>query len=330
MLINGEWDPDANFATDESGAFKRQTTSFREAVSADPAAEHPVEPGRYHLYVSYACPWAHRTLIGRSVLGLEDAISVDVVDPVRIDDGWEFSPEKDGCTPDSIGGATHLREVYTAADPDFTGRVTVPVLWDRKAETIVNNESIEILRMLDTAFVSALDRPITLYPDELADEIDTVVKAIYEPINNGVYRAGFAETQTAYDTAVNELFDALDYWETVLADQRYLVGDRLTEADVCLFTTLIRFDPVYHVHFKCSRRRIRDYPNLWNYLKEIYQHPPIRRTVDLDHIRTHYYVSHDHLNPRRLVATAPELPLDEPHDRDRLPGGPPEAATLTR
>lgn len=326
MLIDGEWDPDAELERSDDGEFKRQPTSFRERVSADPESAHPVEPDRYHLYVSYACPWAHRVLIGRSILGLEDVLSVDVVDPVRFDEGWVFSPEKAGCTADSIHGASHLRDIYLAADEDYTGRVTVPVLWDRAAETIVNNESIEILRQLDTAFVEALDRPTTLYPSAHAEEIDAVVDAIYEPINNGVYRAGFAQTQPAYDDAIDELFDALEYWNEVLGDQRYLVGDRLTEADVCLFTTLIRFDPVYHVHFKCSRRRIRDYHHLWNYLKELYQLPAIQRTVDLDHIRTHYFTSHGQINPTRIVATMPELPLDEPHDRDRLTGDPPAAA----
>lgn len=329
MLIEGEWDPDATLTTDDEGGFVRQPTTFRDRVEADPDATHPVEPGRYHLYVSLACPWAHRTLIGRSMLGLTGAISVDVVDPVRFDDGWAFSPETPGCTPDTVNDTAYLRDVYRLADERYTGRVTVPVLWDRAAGTIVNNESIEILRMLDTAFVEALGGPFTLYPDDLADEIDAVIDAIYEPINDGVYRAGFAQTQPAYDAAVDALFDALDRWESVLDGQRYLVGERLTEADVCLFTTLIRFDPVYHVHFKCSRRRIVDYPNLWNYLKELYQLPPIRETVDMTHIRTHYYVSHGDINPRRLVAVAPAHPLDAPHDRDRLPGGPPTAISAT-
>ena len=323
MLIDGEWDPDARLATDDAGNFVRQHTTFRETVSPDQAATHPVESDRYHLYVSLACPWAHRTLIGRQALGLEDVISVDVVDPVRINDGWEFSPEKEGCTPDTVNGTEYLRDVYRTADPTFTGRVTVPVLWDREKQTIVNNESIEILRMLDTAFVDGFDRPFTLYPDEFADEIDSVVEAIYEPINNGVYRAGFAKTQEAYESAVTDLFEALDHWEAILDNQRYLVGERLTEADVCLFTTLIRFDAVYHIHFKCSRQRIRDYPNLWNYLKELYQLSAFGDTVDLEHIRTHYYTSHGDINPSRIIAMAPSLPLEEPHNRDRLDGGPP-------
>lgn len=329
MLIEGEWDPTAELRTDEDGRFERQPTTFRDYVTPDPEGDHPVEPGRYHLYVSLACPWAHRTLIGRSILGLDDVVTVDIVDPVRIDDGWEFSPEVPDCTPDTVNGTDYLRDVYRTADPAFTGRVTVPVLWDREANTIVNNESIEILRQFDTAFVEALDRPVTLYPDDRADAIDEVVEAIYEPINNGVYRAGFAETQSAYNEAIDELFGALDHWESVLADQRYLVGERLTEADVCLFTTLIRFDPVYHIHFKCSRRRIIDYPNLWNYLRELYQLPAISRTVNLDHIRTHYYASHSQLNPSGLIAELPDHRLDAPHNRDRLPGGPPESASLS-
>lgn len=329
MLIDGEWDPDATFATDDDGEFDRRPTTFRDRVEADSDAKHPAEADRYHLYVSLACPWAHRTLIGRSLLGLDGAITVDIVDPIRIDDGWEFTPDRPGCTEDTVNGTSALREVYLAADDRFTGRVTVPVLWDRTAETIVNNESIEILRMLDTAFVEALDLPVTLYPSDLAAEIDAVIEAIYEPINNGVYRAGFAESQAAYEAAVGDVFDALDYWEDILEHQRYLVGDRFTEADVCLFTTLIRFDPVYHTHFKCTKRRIIDYPNLWNYLKELYQVPAIRQTVDFDHIRTHYYASHNHINPTGHIAVAPVLPLDEPHDRDRLPAEPVDELALS-
>jgi len=324
MLVDGEWRTDAYESTNDDGEFSRQETSFRNWVESDPDAEHPAEVGRYHLYVSYACPWAHRALLVRSLRGLEDVVTVDVVDPLRENDGWEFTPAKEGCTPDSIGGADYLREVYTRADPDFTGRVTVPVLWDRKGETIVNNESREIIRMLDTAF-SDFGRDTTLYPEEYRDDVDRVIDAIYEPINNGVYRAGFAGTQDAYEGAVSELFDALSHWEEVLSEQRYLCGPRLTEADVCLFTTLIRFDHVYHTHFKCNVERIRDYPSLWNYLKELYQLPGVGRTVDLDHITEHYYRSHSDLNPTGLVARGPLPAFDESHDRDRLPGGPPDA-----
>lgn len=326
MLIEGEWDPNASLETGDEGAFVRQETSFRDWV--EPAADAPfsVEADRYHLYVSWACPWAHRTLIGRSILGLEEVFTVDVVDPIRIDDGWEFTPDKPGCTPDTIHGHSYLRDVYLEADPAYTGRVTVPVLWDKKRETIVNNESIEILRMLDTAFAEALGLNVTLYPEDHAEAIDEVIEDIYDPINDGVYQAGFAQTQAAYEEAVKALFEALDHWESVLENQRYLVGERLTEADVCLFTTLIRFDPVYYIHFKCSKRRIMDYPNLWNYLKELYQLPAIKQTVDLEHIRQHYYTSHGSLNPKRFVAVEPDMPLETPHDRDRLPGAPPAEA----
>lgn len=329
MLIDGEWDPDAELQTDEDGAFERQPTRFRDTVAAEDGADQPVESGRYHLYVSYACPWAHRTLIGRALLDLESHISVDVVDPIRFDEGWEFAPDKPGCTDDRVFGAEYLREIYLAADPSYTGRVTVPVLWDTERETIVNNESIEILRMLDTAFAEALDVPLTLYPDDLADEIDELIEDMYEPINNGVYRAGFAERQSAYDDAVDDLFQALDRFEARLDDNRFLLGERFTEADICLFTTLVRFDPVYHVHFKCSRRRIRDYPNLWNYLGELASWPAIKSTINMEHIRGHYYRSHGTINPRRLVATAPEPVLPDHHDRSRLPGSPPETALTT-
>jgi putative glutathione S-transferase len=325
MLVDGEWRTEAYDLTDEDGNFVRETTSFRNRVEADPDADFPAEAGRYHLYVSYACPWAHRTLLARTLLGLEDAISVDVVDPHRRNDGWEFAPEKEGCTTDSQFGAAYLRDVYTQADPDYTGRVTVPVLWDKQKETIVNNESRDILRILDTAFTAQQTRDVTLLPEDQAATVDETIDAIYEPINNGVYRAGFAEAQDAYETAVSELFDALDTWEERLAERRYLCGDQLTEADVCMFTTLIRFDHVYHGHFKCNRRRIVDYPNLWNYLKELYQLPGIAETVDFDHITAHYYRSHTDINPTGIVPIGPDLPIDEPHDRDRLAGGPPAA-----
>jgi putative glutathione S-transferase len=323
MLVDGEWRTDVYESTNESGEFDRQETSFRDRVEADPDAKHPAEAGRYHLYISHACPWAHRTMVTRALRGLEDVISVDVVDPYRESDGWEFAPEKEGCTPDSIHGSEYLRDVYTAADPEYTGRVTVPVLWDRVEETIVNNESAEIMRMLDTAFAE-FGRENTLYPEGYHEDVDRVIEAIYEPINNGVYRTGFAGTQEAYEEALTDLFEALSGWEGVLSDQRYLCGSRLTEADVCLFTTLIRFDHVYHTHFKCNVRRIRDYPNLWNYLKELYQLPGVAETVNLDHITEHYYRSHADLNPKGLVARGPPPRFDEPHNRDRLPGGPPE------
>jgi putative glutathione S-transferase len=327
MLVDGEWHTGAFESTDEEGEFDRQESAFRNRVEADPDAEFPAEAGRYHLYVSYACPWAHRTLITRSLLGLEDAISVSVVAPYRENDGWEFSPEKDGTTEDRVNGFDYLRETYVAADPDYTGRPTVPVLWDTERETIVNNESKEIMRMLDTAFDDIADRDVTLYPEGYRDEVDELIEDIYEPINNGVYRAGFAGTQRAYETAVTELFDALDEYDDRLADQRYLAGDRLTEADVAMFTTLVRFDAVYHTHFKCNVRQISDYEHLWPYLRDLSQTPGVAETVNFDHIKEHYYRSHTDLNPKQIVPKGPAVDFEKPHDRDELPGGPPEDLT---
>jgi putative glutathione S-transferase len=324
MLVDGEWRVDAFESTDEEGEFDRQESAFRDRIEDDPDAEFPAEAGRYHLYVSYACPWAHRTLITRSVLGLEDAVSVSVVDHYRENDGWEFSPEKDGCTEDHVNGFDYLRETYVAADPDYTGRPTVPVLWDKERETIVNNESKEIMRMLDTEFDSVADRDVTLYPEGYREEVDATIEDIYEPINNGVYRAGFAGNQRAYERAVTELFDALDRYDDRLADQRYLCGDRFTEADVAMFTTLVRFDAVYHTHFKCNVRQISDYESLWPYLRDLYQTPGVAETVNVDHIKEHYYRSHTDLNPKQIVPKGPDIDFEEPHDRDELPGGPPE------
>jgi len=323
VLVDGEWRNDAREYTNEDGEFTRQKTTFRDRIRDEPDARFQPDSGRYHLYVARACPWAHGAVLVRALLGLDDVITMDVVDPYRRDDGWEFAPEKEGCTVDSIGDADYLREAYTAADPDYTGRVTVPVLWDRTEETIVNNESIEIMRMLSTEFEN-YGRDVDLYPSDLRDEIDEVVEAIYGPINNGVYRAGFADTQAAHQRAVRELFDALDRWEDVLADQRYLVGDRLTLADLRLFGTLVRFDAVYNCHFNCNVRRLVDYPNLWGYTRELYQLPGVAETVNVTHIKNHYYRSHTDLNPKQLVPIGPDLDFEAPHDRDRLPGGPPE------
>jgi putative glutathione S-transferase len=323
MLVDGEWRTDAYETTNDDGEFERSTTSFRNRVRDDPDAEHPVEPDRYHLYVSYACPWAHRTLLVRQLKGLDDVLSVDVVDPHRQNDGWEFTPEKDGCTADTINGAEYLRDVYTAADAEYTGRVTVPVLWDTQTETIVNNESAEIIRMLDVDFDRLATTDVDLYPEASRDEVDRLIDAIYEPINNGVYRAGFASSQTAYEDAVTELFAALDDWDEQLGDQRYLAGERLTEADVCMFTTLIRFDHVYHTHFKCNRRLIADYPNLREYVRELYGLPGVAETVDIDHITEHYYRSHTDLNPAGIVPVGPEHWFEAEADRSGLAGGPP-------
>ncbi|MFC6988018.1 glutathione S-transferase family protein [Haloplanus sp. GCM10025708] len=321
MLVDGEWRIDVDPSTDESGEFQRQETAFRDRIRDDPDAEFPAEAGRYHLYICRACPWAHRTALTRALKGLDDAISLSLVQPERYDQGWEFSAEQ----PDPLYGDPYLRDIYRRADPDYTGRVTVPVLWDTERETIVNNESEEIMRMLDTEFDRHATRDVDLYPEGYRDEVDRVIDDIYDPINNGVYRAGFAGSQEAYDRAVEELFDALDHWEAILADQRYLAGDVLTEADLAMFATLVRFDHVYHTHFKCNRRAIHEYPNLWNYTKELYQLPGVERTVNVDHIVRHYYRSHAELNPKRLVPIGPDVDFTGPHDRDRLPGGPPPA-----
>jgi putative glutathione S-transferase len=320
MLVDGEWRTDAYQTTNDEGEFVRQTTSFRDRISNDPDAEFQPAGDRYHLYVCKACPWAHRTLVTRALKGLEDAISVDVVDPFRGEGGWQFTPEKEGCTADSVGGANYLRERYQEADPEMTGRVTVPVLWDTEEDTIVNNESEEIMRMLDTEMETYATRDVDLYPAGYREDIDRIISDIYEPINNGVYRTGFAKSQAAYDEAVTELFDALDHWDEVLADQRYLAGDRLTEADVCMFTTLVRFDQVYHTHFMCNKQYIHRYDNLWPYLRDIYQTPGVADTVNMDHIKEHYYTTHPEVTPTRIIAAGPDLDFGAPHDREELPG----------
>ncbi len=336
QLVDGEWRTDTFETTDETGAFDRQTTTFRnwiagsdvpDHVDADPDDRFQPEAGRYHLYVSYACPWAHRTLLARSLLGLEDAIGVSVVDPWRGEDGWQFSPEKSGCTVDHLHGSDTLRERYVAADPDATCRVTVPVLWDTVEDTIVNNESREILRMLTTAF-DDLGHDVSLLPDDPAtrDRVDEVITDIYEPINNGVYRAGFATSQAAYDEAIDDLFAALDRWNDHLADQRYLVGDTLTEADLCLFTTLVRFDQVYHTHFMCNRQQIHEYEHLWPYTRDLYQTPGVAETVEMAHIKEHYYTTHPDVTPTGIVARGPDLDWEAPHDRGQLGGETPVAA----
>ena len=329
MLVDGEWRTDAYESTNEDGEFDRQETSFREFIEDDPDARSQPEAGRYHLYVSYACPWAHGTLLTRSLKGLEDAISVDVVDPYRGDGGWQFTPKKEGCSEDSVNGSDYLREVYVAADPDMTGRVTVPVLWDKQEGTIVNNESKEVIRMLDTEFDDVASRDVDLYPKGYQDDVDRIIDEIYDPINNGVYRAGFAKKQQAYDDAVDELFNALDHWDSVLTDQRYLAGDRLSEADLRMFATLVRFDQVYHTHFMCNKRHIHEYDNLWPYLRDLYQTPGIGETVDMAHIKEHYYTTHPDVTPSRIIAAGPDLDFGADHDRDELPGGPPEALFQT-
>ncbi len=317
VLVEGKWRTEG-FKTDERGAFRRAQTQFRDWVSADGATGFKAEPGRYHLYVSLACPWAHRTLIFRALKGLEDAISLSVVDPFMGDGGWEFS-EREGCIPDPVNGARYLREIYTSAKPDYTGRVSVPALWDSERETIVNNESPEIIRMFNTAFDAfAANGAPDFYPAEPRAEIDEINALVYETLNNGVYRSGFATRQEPHDEAVGALFATLDRLEERLAGQRYLCGARLTEADWRLFTTLVRFDAVYHGHFKCNLRRLVDYPNLWAYTRDLYQMRGVAETVNMDHIKRHYYISHESINPTRIVPRGPIIDFTEPHDRDRF------------
>ena len=301
--------------TDESGAFVRQQSVFRQKVSADGSSSFPAESGRYHLYVSLACPWASRAVIFRKLKGLEDVIGLTVVDPVRDDRGWRFTADE----PDPINGFEYLAEAYKLSEPGFDGRVTVPLLWDRKQNTAVNNESSEVIRMLNSEFNEwAGDPDLDLYPEALRVEIDRINDRVYHGINNGVYRCGFATTQPAYEEAFIELFEALDWADDLLAQRRYLTGDRITEADWRLFVTLVRFDAVYVGHFKCNQRRIADYDNLSGYLRELYQYPGIRETVDFYHIKRHYYITHPGINPTQVVPMGPVLDLDSPPDRDHL------------
>ena len=317
LLVDGRWQ-DRWYGADESkGRFLREQAEFRDRITRDGSSPFAAAAGRYHLYVSLACPWAHRTLIVRSLKGLQEAISVSVVDPVWGDEGWVFS-ENDGCTLDTINGTTRLHEVYTLARANYSGRVTVPVLWDKATRTIVNNESSEILRMLNSEFDAWGDASVDLCPRQHLAAIDEINAAVYANVNNGVYRAGFATTQEAYEDAFDALFGELDRLEARLAERRYLVGDRLTEADVRLWTTLVRFDAVYVGHFKCNLRRIVDYPSLWAYTRDIYQHPGVAQTVRLDHIKRHYYGSHPHINPIRVVPKGPVLDFTAPHGRDAL------------
>lgn len=319
MMVEGKWitDWNARDQKDQSGKFNPKPTTFRDRITANGSDRFKAEAGRYHLYVSLACPWAHRTLIMRELKGLNDAISVSITDPIMSDKGWMFS-EASGAIPDSVNHAEYLQEIYVKADPKYTGRVTVPVLWDQQTQTIVNNESREIMRMFDIEFAALATQKIDLYPRHLQQKIDQTIDAIYLPINAGVYRAGFATSQAAYEEAVTELFESLDQWEIILSQQRYLCGNQLTEADICLFATLYRFDSVYYGHFKCNLRRILDYPNLWNYLKDLYQIPEFKATCNLDHIKRGYYRSMTDINPNRIVPQGPILDFDGRHDRDRL------------
>ncbi|MFT7664914.1 MAG: putative glutathione S-transferase [Planctomycetota bacterium] len=294
----------------KSGEFRRQQSAFREWVSADGKSGFKAEPGRYHLYVSSACPWAHRVIIVRKLKQLEDVIGMTIVDPIRDERGWAFTDEAD-----PLNGFQFLAEAYQQSDPAFDGRVTVPVLWDKQTKRILNNESSEILRMLNSEFDEWGDGSIDLYPEHQRADIDELNDLIYENVNNGVYRSGFATTQSAYEAAIVPLFDVLEELEKRLADRRYLMGGTITEADWRLFTTLVRFDAVYHGHFKCNLKRIADFPNLWAYLRDLYQVPGVAETVNFDHINRHYYVTHRAINPTGVVPIGPELNFMEPHGR---------------
>ncbi|MDJ0865246.1 MAG: glutathione S-transferase family protein [Myxococcota bacterium] len=316
-LIDGVWSDEWYETKSTGGRFVRKESAFRDFVRADGSTRFAPAAGRYHLYVSLACPWAHRTLIFRKLKGLERAISLSVVDPYMGANGWEFGSSA-GTIPDPIHGAKCLHEVYTKADPHYTGRVTVPVLWDREHGTIVSNESAEIIRMFNAELDAVAEHPeLDFYPEPLREEIDAMNAFVYPNVNNGVYRCGFATSQDAYEEAFAELFSALDQLEERLGRQRYLVGDRITEADWRLFTTLVRFDAVYVGHFKCNRQRIADLPNLHGYLRELYQVPGVAETVDLTHIKRHYYESHRTINPTGVVPVGPTLDLGAPHGRDR-------------
>ncbi len=304
LLVDGVWSADP--PRDADGRFVRKQTSFREWIRADGSTPHAPAAGRYHLYVSLACPWAHRVLIVRALKGLEDAISVSVVDPFMGDQGWSFS-EGPGCIPDPIFGAKHLHEVYVEARADYSGRVTVPVLWDRECETIVSNESSEIIRMLDAEFPPVSGREASLYPEPHRAEIDEINALVFANVNNGVYRCGFATTQDAYNEAFRELFSTLDTLEARLTTRPVLVGEQPSEADWRLFPTLIRFDPVYYGHFKCNLRHIADYPQLDRYMRWLYAVPGVAETVNLKHIRQHYYQSHTSINPSGIVPGGPAL-----------------------
>lgn len=323
LLIDGKWHDQWYDTKSSGGRFIRSESQFRNWITADgcpgPSGEggFKAEPGRYHLYVSLACPWAHRTLIMRALKGLEDMISVSVVHWLMREDGWTFA-NGPGVVPDNLNNAEYLHQVYTAAQTDYSGRVTVPILWDKQQGIIVNNESSEIIRILTGAFDEVGAKPGDYYPDELRVRIDAVNARVYDGLNNGVYKAGFATSQSAYDEAVAQVFDTLDWLEELLSRQRYLAGTQLTEADIRLFTTLVRFDEVYHGHFKCNRRRIVDYPNVWAFTREMYQLPGVAETVNMEHIKRHYYESHDTINPTGIVPVGPAPDFSAPHGRDAL------------
>jgi glutathionyl-hydroquinone reductase len=326
LLIDGVWRDEWYDTKNSGGRFERPRTTFRNWVTPDGTAGptgragFTAESGRYHLYVSLACPWAHRTLIMRALKGLEAQVPISVVHWRMLERGWNFD-DGPGVVPDPILGAGYLHQVYLAADPSYTGRVTTPALWDRQTGTIVSNESAEILRMFNSAFDGVGARAGDYCPAELSEEIDRLNDRIYDTVNNGVYQAGFATTQEAYDGAVGPLFETLDWLEARLAQQRYLCGERLTEVDIRLLVTLLRFDLIYHGHFKCNARRIADYPNLSNYARDLYQVPGVAATFNPMHAKRHYYESHRTINPSGIVPVGPALAFDRPHDRGRFAAG---------
>lgn len=323
LLVEGKWKNEWYETKSTGGRFERKASSFRHWVTKDGSAGisgvggFKAEPNRYHLYVSLACPWAHRTIIYRKLKGLEGMISMSVVNAFMGDEGWTFAPGE-GVVADPILNAINVHEIYTAAQADYTGRVTVPILWDKKTNTIVSNESPEIIRMFNSAFDDVGALPGDFSPPVLLAEIDELNEFIYPTINNGVYRAGFATTQEAYEEAVTDVFSALDTLEVRLEDSRYLTGNTITEADWRLFTTLVRFDAVYVGHFKCNLRRIVDYPNIWGYLRDLYQVPGIEETVAMDYIKAHYYGSHETINPTRVIPAGPDIDFNMPHGREQL------------
>ena len=321
LLVDGVWHDQWYDTKASGGAFVRSTAKFRNWITADSSAGptgeggFPAELGRYHLYVSHACPWAHRALIFRALKGLNDHITVSVVHPDMLSDGWTFETDEHGATGDTLYGLPFARDIYIKADPTISGRVTVPILWDKQRDTIVSNESSEIIRMFNSAFDALTGNTDDYWPVEMRERIEEVNARIYDTINNGVYKSGFATTQAAYDAAVGPLFDSLEWVEQRLSKNRYLMGGTLTEADWRLFTTLVRFDPVYHLHFKCNRKRIVDYPNIWAYTRELYQVPGIAETVNFEHIVRHYHYSHETINPNRIIPTNPVLNFMDPHGR---------------
>ena len=321
QLVDGVWHDIWYDTTKSGGAFERSTAKFRNWITSDGSTEFQAESGRYHLYVSLACPWAHRTLIFRQIKDLTAHISVDVVHPDMLSDGWTFASDWPGATGDRLFGLPFARDIYLRADPKISGRVTVPILWDKHQQTIVSNESSEIIRMFNSAFNEVTGDQQDFYPEALRSQIDEINKRVYDEINNGVYKSGFATTQKAYDSAVHTLFEALDWVEDILSKSRYLTGDQVTEADWRLLTTLVRFDPVYHLHFKCNRKRIIDYPNIWAYTRELYQWPGVAGTIDFDHIVRHYHYSHDTINPYRILPINPGIDWQAPHGREALQAG---------